>query len=372
MTRANRSARPARPAVLLLACALATACSESGPDEGPATPELQEEAATGPSEPGEPEVETYPIGVIQEFLAQLDAAGAESGAEQQARLEAEEEIVAACMRDQGFTYTPVDWSYFAEEGPYTPAPERAVTEEDLAFAAEFGYGVSTQSELAPAAGSQPQNPNDAYVAAMSPQEAEAYYDAIYGPGQGQAYIDGLEPYDWTKYGCMGLAGHESGRDVLVAFDDTPFEQVRADIDALWVTIDQDPRIMAANQEWAQCMESAGYPGFDTAASAQTSFFDEEMRILDATHGAAQYDLSTDDYLTSPEYLAAEQAAAEMRAALVERETATAVADVQCQADVDYRRIYAETSAALQQEFYDAHRTDLEAWLAAVEEAYAGQ
>lgn len=363
--------RSALAVVVLLTCGLA-ACSASGPDEGPATPEPQEETPIEPVEPDEPEVETYPVGVIQEFLAQVDAAGAESGAERRARLEAEEETIAACMRDQGFAYTPVDWSSAAEEDDRTPTPERAVTEADLEFAAEFGYGVSTQSELSPGGSTQPEDPNIAYVGAMSLSEQDAYYLSLYGPGQGEAYWAGEEPYDWTKYGCMGLAGHESGRDDLLAFDETPFEQVRAEIDALWEAIDQDPRIAEVDHAWSQCMASAGYPGFDTAMSAHLSFLEEDMRIMDATYGAADFDMSTDDYLTSPEYLAAEQAAAAMRAELVDRETATAVADVQCQADVDYRRIYAETSAALQQEFYDAHRTDLEAWLAAVEEAYAGQ
>ena len=373
--------RSALAVVAARACGLTAACS--GPDADPkpaAPPGSPDTAATEPSEPSEsaePEVETYPVGVVEQFLADLSAVGSETGAEQVARLQAMEETIAACMREQGFAYTPQDWSSVAPppEG-HAPNPQRAITDEDLEFASEYGYGILVQPPIddgpVPGAGlGTPDDPNLAYVEAMSPAEEEAYYLALWGPGQGEAYIVGDEPYDWTKYGCTGLAGHEAGTDTRVVFDETPYEALRAEIDAMWPTIDQDPRIVAANQEWSLCMEAAGFPGFDTAVSAQLSFFEEEMRILDATHGAAQYDVSTDDYLTSPEYLAAEQAAAEMRAEVAQREAAVAVADVGCQADTDYRRVYAETSADLQQEFYDAHRTDLEAWLAAAEEYGSG-
>ena len=366
-------------AVAALACGLTAACSGPDSDPEPTRSGPPDTAATSRAEapePAKPEVETYPVGVMEEFLAEVSNAGAESPAEQLARLEAEEETVAACMHEQGFSYTPLDWSSVAppEEG-HAPNPQRAITEEDLEFAAEYGYGIAVQppsSGPPPGAGlGTPDDPNAAYVEAMSPAEEEAYYLALWGPGQGEAYIVGDEPYDWTKYGCTGLAGHESGTDTRTFFDESPYEALRAEIDALWGTIDQDPRIVAANQEWSLCMEAAGFPGFDTAMSAQLSFLEEEMRILDATHGAAQYDLSTNDYLTSPEYLAAEQAAAEMRAEVAQRETATAVADLGCQREVDYRRVYAETSADLQQEFYDAHRTDLEAWRTAAAEAGTG-
>ena len=385
MTRSTRSTCPVsatratRTAVLLLACGLATACSES---PGAPPPAQDVSAATEsaepvePAEPAEPQVETYAVGVMEQFLSDLSAVGSESSAELVARLQAEEETTAACIREQGFEYTPLDWSSVTiPDVRHAPNPQREITEEDLEFAAEYGYGILVQPPgdgPVPGAGpSTPEDPNAAYVEAMSPAEEEAYYLALWGPGQGEAYIVGDEPYDWTKYGCVGLAGHESGTDTRVVFDETPYEALRAEIEAMWPTIDQDPRIVAANQEWAACMESAGFPEFDLVVGTPMSFVEENSRIVDATHGAQAYDLSTNDYLTSPEYLAAEQAAGQMRAEAARREAEVAVADLGCQDEVDFPRVYAETSADVQQQFYDAHRVDLEAWLAAAQEYGSG-
>ena len=115
MTRSTRSTCPVsatratRTAVLLLACGLATACSES---PGAPPPAQDVSAATEsaepvePAEPAEPQVETYAVGVMEQFLSDLSAVGSESSAELVARLQAEEETTAACMREQGFEYTP--------------------------------------------------------------------------------------------------------------------------------------------------------------------------------------------------------------------------------------------------------------------------
>ena len=61
----------------------------------------------------------------------------------------------------------------------------------------------------------------------------------------------------------------------------------------------------------------------------------------------------------------------MRAEAARREAEVAVADLGCQDEVDFRRVHAETAADVQQQFYDAHRVDLEAWLAAAQEYGSG-
>ena len=301
-----------------------------------------------------------------QFLATVSEVGTATPAVEAERLRRNGEILAACMQESGFDYQPVDWSYTFEDVP-TPPPAREVSDEDREFAAQYGYGVSTQGELsaaAPASGYV--DPNEAYVAAMSPAEQEAYYLALLGPGDSEEDVSADAPYDWTKHGCYGRAAHEQELEGE-PFDDSPFEPLRAEIDALWPTIEADPRILAAEDAWSLCMDEAGYPGFDRAADAQASFFEEEMRILDEAFGPLQSDPSTADDQTSPEYLAAEQTAAELRGELVETEIATAVADLECQVEVGYRRVQAEVSAELQEEFYEEHRTDLEAWLTAIEE-----
>lgn len=86
--------------------------------------------------------------------------------------------------------------------------------------------------------------------------------------------------------------------------------------------------------------------------------------------AVVFDLTTTDYLTSPEYLAATEENARRHADLAGIEIPTAVADYACQDEVGYRRLYAEVFVELQQELYDARRTELEAWLAGYEKFQA--
>ncbi len=81
-----------------------------------------------------------------------------------------EEMIAACMKQEGFQYTPTG----------TPIPKDAVdaiSGDRKAFVQKYGYGISTFVEP-PKKGAQ--DPNQTYVNKLSPADQRAYRIALLG------------------------------------------------------------------------------------------------------------------------------------------------------------------------------------------------
>lgn len=367
--------RSARSVSVVLACCLGgsllVGCTSGGDEPAADASSPTDAASAAPHEAVAQEEPALPTGVVDEFLGLVSAVEEETSQARQQRLAEMERILSACMTEQGFDYTPVDWSYVEDlEAMQDAAPPSA--EELTGGVADHGYGISTfvsgsQETPGSAVGGLHVDPNEEYVAAMSDAERQAYETALWGVGQGEAYITGEEPYDWTRWGCQGRSDHQLGIDQREYFDYAPYEDLRAQIDAMYMAVGDDPRVLGAEREWSACMAEAGFPGLDRVADAMGGIMAQSDQIWVETFGAATFDLSTEDYLTSPEYLAATEENARRHAELAEVEIPTAVADYACQDEVGYSRHYAEASVELQQAFYDEHRIELEAWLAAYEE-----
>jgi hypothetical protein len=135
-----------------------------------------------------------------------------------------EEKTAQCMSEQGFEYTPVDYSSMdggmvaAADGDEGDGPQYGTLE----FAKEFGYGVTTNpwAEEQPPTGAEDQqewvDPNQDYVNAMSETEQTAYYAALYGE-QPELTEEQMETYEWSweNSGCSGWAQHEVYGDAMM-------------------------------------------------------------------------------------------------------------------------------------------------------------
>ena len=343
-----------------------TGCTPSGDAQAP------EEPGRSSQRPTEPTDEAPLVGPLEALLSTVFQGDDELSEADLARLERSEEITAACMAEQGFDYVPTDWR--ARAG--AEAGGAAVgTDDPIAFAAEYGYGVFTTEALAaqlgdpgPAAG----DPNAEQLAAMSSAEEQAWYLALWGPGQGEEYFAGEEPYDWTKYGCGGRAAHETGTDDVAVFDDSAWQDLRDQIAVLEETVLTHPDLADTQAAWIACMEDAGHPGYTTINDPMAELMRRAEAIWTEAGQGVQLDLSTDDYLTDPAYLAQQAEIAERSAEMVEMETALAVADHTCRAETGYEERAAQVWFALQEEFYAAHRADLDAWLAAFEEFHAPQ
>ncbi len=283
-------------------------------------------AATGPQGP-----DADPVGVIEGIYQEMRA-GSSLEQAQAVAMQAQERI-SACMAEQGFEYTPVTPQI--QDGQKLQdalVAELGAVPGTLEFAEQHGYGWTTGAWQGQAYPDQPEpDPNIQRQVAMDESEALAYSAALYG----------ADPTDdWQTQGCEGRVGHEVTSEQNVTAVTDPALQV--ELDTMWATIGEHPRQVELDSYWAQCRAESGNPGFTVPLDAENSILE------------AQAALNPDD--------------ADAVADLTAREIALAVADYTCREDVSYADTQRQISIDVQQEFYDAHQTEVDGWLQAVQEA----
>ena len=277
----------------------------------------------------------------------------EQGQAQQMRVE---EIVAECMAEQGFEYTPVDYS----QASFTMTPDDLDVEWGTReFAEKYGYGATTDpwgNEEAMAAPSDQEwvDPNQDYVMSMSETEQAAYNSALYGD---QSYPEGEDvewEYKWEEAGCQGLAQHEV-YETAPGLDDDTYQALMDEMSTMWEGIMNDPRLTELSALWATCMAEAGHPGFTTVDDAQNSIYEQLNAVWDVAYTDMPPDSSEEDWA------AVQSRVDDLMAEITPIEIELAVADFDCREEVDYDKVELEVTADAQQQFYDAHKDELEAW-----------
>lgn len=251
-----------------------------------------------------------------------------------------EEIVAACMVEQGFEYKPQDMSAATET--IEEDQEAADTYGTEEYAAENGYGMSTSFEPAADGEEEWVDPNADYVAAMSESEQQAYYQALFGDQAVSEDTGEVPAGDWTTQGCQGKAQHEVYEQGQ-AWADPEFESLQEEMTALYERAASDPKMAEADAAWATCMEDAGYTGFAKPDDAVTSISDEFSTLMSG--------LTEETPEPDPAALAE----------FKEKEIATAVADARCKASTKHDDKARKVQFALEQEFVDQHEAELQAW-----------
>jgi len=125
-----------------------------------------------------------------------------------------QEVIAQCMRDQGFEYIPLDFSQSAffgvdeQFGGLEPGT-REWTER-------YGYGYSTTFDQNFGAGPEDEfrDPNQEYIESLSPAETDAYYAALYGSDAFDEFDPTLsdeelaeeeQNFEYVPQGCEGQA-----------------------------------------------------------------------------------------------------------------------------------------------------------------------
>jgi hypothetical protein len=249
-----------------------------------------------------------------------------------------EEALAACMGEAGFEYVPDPNGLFFIE---FPAGEGL---DSRAFAEQYGYGLRSQPAGAAAATAVGDNPNDAIVAAMTEAEA-AEYESVRDGTSYEDYLSGSpeDQADWTRHGCDGRARHEVYDSGPVA--DQTYLALEAEIERIDAeVVPSHPDVVAADAAWVECMADAGFPGYTRQPEARQGEFDR----LGASGGGAgpvRPDGTTDGLLAG-----------------AEEEVAIATADWDCTDQARYLDIVARVRNEAQQEYVDAHRDALDAWV----------
>ena len=231
-----------------------------------------------------------------------------------------EQIVATCMKEQGFEYTPSTIGM-----PDTSARGTALT-PTREWTAEHGYGEVEAAFQAP--GSKPdEDANTEYFASLSQAQQAAYSTALNGKD-----ADNPDGLSWQDKGCQGKASHEvspnAGTTPPPIYDDA--QEFRNGLQ-------HSPEVAAIDQDWAACMADAGYP-------------DQTQRSLARNVGAASTYAAAHPDATSDDPGVVE---------LKKDEIALALADWDCADTIDYDARLVKTLASLEKDYIAEHKAELE-------------
>ncbi|RYV52942.1 hypothetical protein [Pengzhenrongella frigida] len=312
-----------------------------------------------------------PVGPLDEYFQKMYGGGGEAAddekmmADSNAQMVKVEELAAACMAEEGFEYLPIDYSASMTQG--MSSDELDVEWGTKEFAEQYGYGATTDpggyqaaSMEANADGTDEMvDPNQEAVEAMSETERTAFYAALYGEQtmDPEADPEEMQEYNWETAGCQGKAQHEVYEGGLEA---DAFAGLQEDITAMYDAVQADPRLADVNAEWASCMADAGFDGLAAVGDGETSIYDEVNVLQEGLYADVDPAVEMTEELNAQMQTDLQDKMAE----ITPREIKTAVADFGCREDVDFDDVNQKISFELQQEFVDAHKADLDAWLAA--------
>lgn len=335
MSRTRTIWMPAAAAALALGL---TACG-SGDGGGPGGGDLTWEDS--------PLAEFFTTGEEAEFDQEAEEA---RYAQESARLE---QLVAECMAEQGFEYTPNDSS-----GSISFGTSMDEDYDPVENARQNGYGFFTWEDQVEDPQEEYVDPNQDYVESMSESERDAFYEALNGPMV--EYDENAEmetEWNWEEAGCYGSAQHQvydvesEHAGTTAVYSDPRWEELMTAMSATYEQAQSDPRMTAINQEWATCMADAGHADFATPQEAMESIMNLQNSFWE-------------DHQDDPEYTGPTD---EETAAAKEQELALATADYTCQEETDLATKQMRVQFEIEQEFVDENRAELEAF----SEALAG-
>ncbi len=289
--------------------------------------------------------------------------------EQQRRFEEQqkqvEEFVAECMSEQGFEYKPVDHS-----GTVSFGSDEEWNPDSREWVAQWGYGAvnwpgrEAMESAAPADGEWV-DPNQEYVESLSESERTAYYEALHGPQPSEEELneDGSYEYDWETAGCYGAAQHEVNGAQNV-WEDDEFADLRAAMEQMWSTLQSDPKIAELDAEWSSCMADAGHAGFTRQSDAAQSIYDELNKMYE---NGPEFDENLSEEEMTRLWEEHDKQVRKELEPVGEREVELALADLDCREKTDYRSEQMKIQFAIEEQFIEDHKTELEAFKAAAEQ-----
>jgi hypothetical protein len=266
-----------------------------------------------------------------------------------------EELVAQCMTEEGFEYSPN-----VQSGSMSMSVGGDEWDPDSReWVAQYGYGMINfpgRDEMQSGGEGEYVDANADYVASLSESEQQAFNEALHGPMPDPEDMpaDG-EPmeWDWTTAGCYGWAETERGtaEDPMATDEHKPLMDA---MNTFYETMMSSPELSDIEAAWSACMAEAGRPGFSAQSDAQTSI-NEEMNAFYENSGA----MAAPDETGMPDE-------AEMEA-LGEKEIELALVDLDCREETDYRQKQQDVQFKQEQQFVDDHQAELEAFRADLEQ-----
>ena len=263
---------------------------------------------------------------LEELLGVVDSAS-EGRAIMEVGHIAQQNLIAACMAEQGFTYLPLEILM-----PPDPAAQSTVPLDTRAYAERYGFGIAAgHGHISEE--SRPLDPNDELLAEMSAAGRAAWRIALEGDPQSAE-----EWANWEMRGCWGKAMLATG-SVMQANDE--WASFRTELERFMMSIYDDPQVLALDAEWASCMIDAGQPGLN-----RPGFFGVNLTLRDEWFNNGLMNAEPSD----PRVLA-----------FADREIAAAVADWDCREALNYEVEFRAIQVALHAQFVETHRAELEGW-----------
>ena len=239
ITAGRQSDRVGLLTIGLVFALLVAACGSGSTSPTPltTTPAASQGGAT--RQPGPPGTEEF--GMTKEELVR--------------NIEAVEALIAKCMRDAGFEYIAVDYDT-VRKGMSADKALPGVTDEQ--FVAQYGYGISTLytgqspqlADVPTAAQIGLGEQNIQIFKSLSAADQVAYNLTLFGQNPDAAFAVSLEAEDFSRTGgCTRTAVEQIFTSEQLS---TTYLNPK---DAL---IAQDPRMIAALREFADCVREAGF------------------------------------------------------------------------------------------------------------------
>lgn len=270
-----------------------------------------------------------------------------------------EELVAECMSEEGFEYTPN-----VQNGGVVYSSDEEIDWGSDDFVKQYGYGIVNWPgmEEMQGQGEEYVDPNQEYIESLSESEQQAYYEALSGPAPTEeemaAMEDGSLEYDWTMAGCYGSAQQETQEEmngVQAAYEDPEFKELFEATDAMWSGLYDEQNlnddVAKLNREWADCMAESGFGDYPSPNSVQMALSDEYNELQNAQNA----NLGEND-----EWQDLNEAD---KKKFQEREIEVAVADHACRDKSSYDDKLMEIQFDLEQKFVDEHKAELDALVA---------
>ncbi len=224
------------------------------------------------------------------------------------RVDAVESLIATCMTEAGFEYIPVDYATVRKAMDSNSKPSGLNADE---FRTQFGYGITTQlagadSQAVMGIGEQ----NIRIRNGLSTADLAAYNRALYGENHSATFVVSLDDENFSQTGgCTRTAIEQVFSPEELGPGFVNYQNAEG------ARVEQDPRVIATNKDWATCMRDAGY-SYNNSDEIKTDLANR----LDAITGGA-----------APDTLAADAQAALTQ--LQGEELAIADADHQCNVQV---------------------------------------
>lgn len=306
--------------------------------------------------------ESPEAGPLQEFFNELYPSQDQGEMDEQQRKS--EELVAECMKDLGWEYTPVDYSSIG--GDYVDIYAEQDELGPIGWAKKYGYGWMTQQtgtdvDEEPTdeetSGDEFVDPNSDYVQSLGADEQTDYYADLYGEQSAEPTDEVDEngdpvpvEYNWEDAGCQGKANHEIYGSTEDIYSDPQYTSLMDEINTVYEDVQNDPDIAELDEKWAACMAKAGFDDIKTPDGVYDVLNTLQETLWDPETGEQ-----------APNY---DEALADAQ----KQEIDMAVADATCQKDLDYVKKRAKVQNKVEQAFVDSHADEMEQLRAAIKEA----